>query len=478
MTAPFKTATPHSASSVFSLDELKAAARGEAGAVARVAAALRADEAARFADIQHVPATQIAGLLLRLPPRDARKLLGLLPDRPNLAVLDVLDPAISARLLDAKELARLGRLVAGLDPAAAADLLAGLPAALTDRVLAGHAQAGEIRAALAYGEETAGGAMMRRQLVATPRDWSVEQVIAEIRAHSDDIERISAVYVVDEQKRLIGFLKLRDLLLQPGDAKVGDIMRGEVAAVGAGSDREEALRIADRERIPVVPVVDDSGRLVGLIPAEELREIERDEAAEDLKFLSGAPPESDPSDSPVEILRHRFPWLASALVGALGAGLIVGSFEEALEEAVILASLIPMVMDMAGNAGIQTSTVTIEAMAGDNFWRGDLKARFLRELGGALLNGSAVGLLTGLGILLLSLVVEIEQPLWLAATALVTLILIIVQAAVVGVLVPLGLKKLKFDPAVGTGVFITTVNDFAGITLLFLVAKTLYLPHL
>jgi magnesium transporter len=133
---------------------------------------------------------------------------------------------------------------------------------------------------------------------------------------------------------------------------------------------------------------------------------------------------------------------------------------------------------MAGNAGIQASTVTIEAMAGASFWRGDIRGRFYREIAGAVLNGMAVGLVTLVGIQLLSLFVEIEAPFWLGITAAVTLVLITVQAAAVGVLVPLGLKRLNFNPAVGTGVFITTINDFLGITILFLVAKVFYLPHL
>jgi magnesium transporter len=344
--------------------------------------------------------------------------------------------------------------------------------------LSGHPRAAEIQAALAYDHDTAGRAMVCRQLVATPADWTIEQVIEEIRARSADIERLYAVYVVDDEQRLIGYLKLRDLLLHPAGGRVRDIMRSDVTAVTATSDREDVLRIADQKSLPVVPVTDAAGHLVGLIGERELRAIGREEISEDLKALSSAAPDSEPNDRPVDILRRRFPWLASALLGALGAGLIVASFEEALEEAVILASLIPLAMDMAGNAGIQSSTVTIEAMASTSGWRGGLTRRFLRELGGSVLNGAAVGLLTAVGILLLSLVVPLEHSGWLAATAATTLILIIVQAAAVGVVVPFVLKWLNMDPAVGTGVFITTVNDFAGITVLFVVAKLLYLPHL
>lgn len=469
---------PGPATARLDLEDLHRAALGDAALLARIPDALRRGDAPQLAAIRDLPAVQAANLLLQLKPKDARLMLGLLPDMPNLAVLGALDPAIRARLIDGTGRARLARMLAGLDVPFVADLLAGLPAPVVDPVLDAHPRADEIRAAISHGLHTAGAAMVRRQLVAVPPDWTVGQAIEEIRARSQDIERLYAVYVVDDDRRLIGYLKLRDLLMLPAAARVGEAMRTDVVAVAAATDREEAVHLADRERLPVIPVTDAGGRLVGLISAEEIRAIGREEISEDLKALSSVAPDSDPGDGPVTILRRRFPWLVSALIGALGAGLIVGGFEDALEEAVILASLIPMVMDMAGNAGIQSSTVTIEAMAGTSFWRGDIRGRFLRELGGAVLNGAAVGAVTAAGIIVLSRLFDIDQPVWLALTAATTLILITVQAAVVGILVPLGLSRLKLDPAVGTGVFITTVNDFAGITILFLAAKLLYLPHL
>lgn len=175
----------------------------------------------------------------------------------------------------------------------------------------------EIHAEPAYDPHTAGGAMVRRQLVALPAEWTVEQAVEEIRAHSADIERLYAVYVVDDDQRLIGYLKLRDLLLHPARERVCDIMRPDVNAVTTSSDREDVLRIADRERLPVVPVTDATGHLLGLIGERELREIGREEISDDLKALTNVAPDSEPSDRPVPILRRRFPWLASALIGRL-----------------------------------------------------------------------------------------------------------------------------------------------------------------
>lgn len=469
---------PRPQSDALSVDDLRRAAAGDADRLAWVAKVLRQHPDDEFEALQALPAAEAAELLLQLKPKAGRLLLSRLRDLPTLAVLGVLDANIRARLIDAQAQARLARMLAGADVASVADLLAGLPAAVIEPIIAAHPRAAEIRSAMTYASGTVGAAMLRRQLVAVPSAWTVEQVVEQLRAHSADIERLYAVYVVDDDQRLVGYLKLRDLLLLPAATRVGDAMRADVVAVAARSEREQVLRLADQARLPAVPVTDDEGRLVGILGAEEIRAIGRDEVSDDLKALSSVPPESDPVDGPVTILRRRLPWLASALIGALGAGLIVGGFEESLEEAVILASLIPLVMDTAGNAGIQASTVTIEAMTSPWFWRGDLRGRFLRELCGAVLNGAAIGLVAALGILGLSGIFEIEQPLWLALTAAATLVLIVVQAAVVGVLVPLGLSRMKLDPAIGTGVFITTMNDFAGITILFVMAGWLYLPHL
>jgi magnesium transporter len=169
------------------------------------------------------------------------------------------------------------------------------------------------------------------------------------------------------------------------------------------------------------------------------------------------------------------PWLAAGLIGAGTAAFVVGAYEDALTEAAILATLIPIVMSLAGNAGIQASTVTVQAQASGVFWIGDLGGRILREIGGALLNGLIVGLIVALAILGLAQLIEIERPLSLGLTAALTLIAVTTQAATIGSLVPVVLERLGFDPAVATGVFITTSNDVMGVLIFFLIATAIYL---
>lgn len=224
-----------------------------------------------------------------------------------------------------------------------------------------------------------------------------------------------------------------------------------LARVAADADREYALKLAT---VQPLPIVDKAGRLVGQITDEELRAIERAEADEDGKLLAGIDPTATPMDGPLRIVPRRLPWLAVGLVGAGTA-------------AAILASLIPIVMSLAGNAGIQAATVTVQAQTANSFWIGDLGGRILREVRGALLNGALVGLLVAGVVVLIGPLAEIERAPALGLTAALTLTMVTLQAATIGSLVPVALDRLGFDPAVATGVFITTSNDVVGVLIFF-----------
>ncbi|MEQ8348740.1 MAG: magnesium transporter [Sneathiellaceae bacterium] len=456
------------------LQDLQRAAHGEPQAVAAVVDALKRGATGELAAVTELPAFDAARLILQLKPKRARKLLDMLPDAPSLALVTELDPWISEHLLDEKLQKRISRIAARLPVEDAADFLADTPEELKARALAEHPQEAALRTALDFREETA-GAIMQRRLVAVPIEMNVGEAVAEIRARAGRIARLYTVYVVDGERRLLGHLKLRDLLLNTPDTPVRDLVRTDAIAVSADTDREEVARLAERTDLPVVPVVDADGRLLGVVTTEDLLETEREEAVEDMMLMSGLDPDTSPADGPFQIVPRRLPWLATGLVGAGTAAVVVGSYEDALAEAAILATLIPIVMSLAGNAGIQASTVTVQALASGNYWVGDIVGRTLREFGGALLNGALVGLLVTAGIFAMSALVEIPHPATLALTAALTLVVVTVQASVIGSLVPVLLQRLKFDPAVATGVFITTSNDVIGVLIFFLIATSLYL---
>jgi len=233
--------------------------------------------------------------------------------------------------------------------------------------------------------------------------------------------------------------------------------------------------MARAKNLHAIGVVDGAGKLVGGISPRELGEITREEAEEDMLRMGSVSPATTQFDSPFTILRRRLPWLLGGLVGAGFAAGVIGSFEDALAQAAVLASFIPVVMATAGNAGIQASTVSVQSLTSGVNWRGDFGGRILRELFGAMLNGLSIGSITALMVLLVSQFIPLHAPVYLALTALFALTLVTSIAGTIDAIIPFVLKALRLDPAVATGIFITTTNDVFGVLIFFLVASTLYL---
>jgi magnesium transporter len=222
-------------------------------------------------------------------------------------------------------------------------------------------------------------------------------------------------------------------------------------------------------------VVDADERVIGRITLDELRDVVRREAEEDIKLMSGVAPDARPDESIGRLVKGRLPWLVGGLIGASIAAVVVGAFEEQLAKAAIRATFIPIVMAMAGNAGIQASTVTVQGLALGNLWIGDIWRRIGKELLGSLINGVLVALLLGALILLAAQIFEIVDPLRLAFAAGLSLATMIVMAATLGATIPMALNHFKVDPAMATGVFINTSNDIFGVLIFFVIATLVYL---
>jgi magnesium transporter len=316
---------------------------------------------------------------------------------------------------------------------------------------------------------------MTRKLVAVPPSWSIGQVVAEVRRHADLIKKLSAVYVVDTDRRLLGYLKLRDLLLRPSEMAVEQVVRTDLVAVRSDMDQEEVVRVTTENDLLSVPVVDAEGRLLGRITPDELQRVVRDEAEEDIRLMSGVSPEARPDDPVLDIVKNRLPWLLAGLMGALVSGSVINAYEEQIASAAILASFIPIVMSMAGNAGIQAATVAIQGLASGTIWIGDLPWRLGKEMLGALFNGLVAALILGGIVLVVGPLVGIPDPMRLALTAGAALTGVTLLAVAMGAAVPLILHHFRIDPAMATGIFITTGNDIIAVVVFFLVATLLYL---
>ena len=416
----------------------------------------------------------IVELLVQLPLKRARRLFLLLPAGPAAKVIAGLNDDFRAALLEDATIERLAEILDSLDAEDAAHALTELPEEVQARLMPQLREAAVIREMQDYQEDSAGG-IMTRKLVAVPPGWTVEQVVAEVRRRAHLIKKLSAVYVVDAERRLIGYLKLRDLLLRPSDRSVSQVMRTDYVAVRSDMDQEKVVRVTLENELSSVPVVDADGRLLGRITADELQRVVRDEAEEDMHLMSRVSPAARPDDPVLSLVRNRLPWLLAGLMGATLSGSIVGAYQTQIAAAAILASFIPIVMSMAGNAGIQAATVAIQGLAAGTLWIGDLPWRLAKEMLGALLNGLAAATILGGVVVLAGPLVGVGDPVRLAFTAGLALTGVTLLAVAMGAAVPLILHHFHIDPAMATGIFITTGNDIIAVLVFFLVASAIYL---
>lgn len=411
--------------------------------------------------------------IVHLPTKQAKKLLKWLPDDTSMRILSEIDPHFAVVLAEEETRAKFQKVLRKLDRDRAVDLLLSLPDEFAASLIAGHPDEASLRAVL--DDDDSAEAAMRQGAVVAREEGTIGDVIDDIRHRSDRIEKIDSLHVVDDCGKLTGFLKLRDLVLHEPGAVVREVMRKKPLAVHRDMDQEEVLKLAKKRKESVIAVVDGENRLLGAIAPRELAEIARQEAAEDMLLMGGVSPESTGFDTPVQIVTRRLPWLMAGLIGAMIAATVIGSFEDALTRAAILASFIPVVMATAGNAGMQASTVSIQAITSGATWTGDFFGRLTREVIGAALNGVLLGIGVSLVVMGVSFFYPIDRPLHLGLTVALALFCVVLLAGTVGTVVPFMLKALKLDPAVATGIFILTANDVFGVLIFFLVAAQLYL---
>ncbi len=413
-------------------------------------------------------------LLTRLRLKHARKLFQWLPANPSIKVVAELRPEFRSILMEESTLEQFRDILAGLDAEDATEILNGFPDDVADELIARLPDVEDIATRGSYADDTA-GRVMARKFVALPEDCTADEAVAQMREEAGRIRKVFTVYVTDASGKLTGTVEVGKLLLAPSDTKLRQIMNRDVIAVSTDTDQEEVLRIARKRDMRTVPVVSGDGQLIGRITPKQLTRIASDEASEDMLLMSGVSGEARSDDTIYRIVRGRLPWLLAGLVGASVAATVVGSYEDQLAEAAILAAFIPVTMSMAGNAGLQASAVAVQGLATGALWSGDIVYRLLKELAAALFNGAIAGIILGCLVLIASLVVPLEDPTQLALATSLSLLCVTTLAAMVGATIPIALDKIGIDPAMAIGVFITSSNDVLGVLIFFLMATTFYL---
>ena len=328
-------------------------------------------------------------------------------------------------------------------------------------------QAGDIVDLLSYDEDTAGG-LMAKELIRVNENWGVATCIREMRKQAKDLDEIYYIYVVSDENVLLGILSLKALLLASASTRIKDIFDAEVRSVQADTPSEEVAQIMGKYDLIVLPVIDSIGRLMGRITIDDVVDVIRDEAERDYQLASGITTDVETTDSPARLSRARLPWLIIGLLGGIVVAAVIGRFEEDIKINPEMAFFIPLIAAMAGNVGIQSSAIIVQGIASNSLGLESTFHKLAKEFLVALLNGL---ILSGL---LFLYNFFISKNLALTFTVSSSLFVVIIFAALFGTLIPLLLNRMKIDPALATGPFITTMNDIMGLFIYFLVGRILY----
>lgn len=430
------------------------ARRGHPAPLAKVVAKARAED--------------IAGVIGHLAAQEQRLVFAQIKDDPVAAdVLSRLRGDDFVHLVTDAPPERLAALLTHLPGDDQTDLLERLPAEMREAVLQrmkGEERA-EVEELLAYAPDTAGGIMSPTAFIL--RDTATcREAISAVQEASDQ-ELIYYAYIENEDGQLVGVTSLRNLLTHPPSTRLGDIMSRDVISVRTETDQEEVARVAGRYDLLAVPVVDEAGHLVGIVTVDDVIDVIKEEAAEDMLLMAGVrEDEEDQSGSRWLAPAKRLPWLLVTLAGGLAISELIHRFDPLIERELILATFIPVIMGMEGNVGIQAATVTVRGIA-----TGRIDSGVGRAVGAEVFNGAALGLFFA---------TAIGGYCWLrygeprvAASVAIAVISGMTSASFVGTLVPLTLRRLGVDPAIATGPFVTTAMDGLGVSIYLTVAMLL-----
>lgn len=398
----------------------------------------------------------LANLIELLRPEQRGALISTLGDDFDAAALPELDEAVRDQVLEAMPTEQVAEALQQLESDEAVYLLENLDKEEQSDILAKlpHFERIALERSLEYPEDSA-GRIMQTDLIAVPPFWSVGQAIDYMREAQDLPDRFYELFVVDPAYHLLGSVALNHLLRSKRPTTIDSLIDRDIHPIAVEADQEAVAREFERYNLTSAPVVDDGGRLVGVITADDVVEVVQEEASEDILRMGGVAGESV-SDSVWQTTRLRFTWLLANLVTAILASVVISLFEATIEQMVALAVLMPIVASMGGNAGTQTMTVAVRALATQDLGPVNAVRVILRE--------SAVGVLNGL---VFAVIMAAIAFFWFGSGQLglvigVAMVVNLFAAAVAGILIPLGLEELGLDPAIASGVFVTTVTDVVG----------------
>jgi len=410
----------------------------------------------------------VAEVIEKLPIHQSNYLFQILEEEKSAVVLMELEEDVREHLLSllsSKEIAT--EVIENLESDDATDVISELPEQQKEEVLSlieDNEHASDISDLLNYEEDTAGG-LMAKELIKVRENWSNLQCLKEMRKQAADVKKVHTIYVVDEKDRLLGTLSLKRLLLSESNTEIKEITNYEIISVLTTEDDESVANIMSKYDLIVIPVVDENNVLIGRITIDDAMDIVKEESEKDYQMASGITEDVESSDSVWQLTRARLPWLLIGLFGGLLGAKVIGIFD--LKNNFELAFFIPLIAAMGGNVGVQSAAIVVQGLANDTIKINTIFSKLTKELGVALLNGVICS------IIIFGATYLLGYPTELSLTVSLSLLVVIVFAALFGTFVPLTLDKYKIDPALATGPFITTVNDILGLFIYFYIGQLL-----
>ncbi|MBA4851092.1 magnesium transporter [Emticicia sp. BO119] len=427
------------------------------------------DEKLLKAEMEDLYPADIAGILLELDATQGHYLLNVVDIAVGAEILSHIEP--DARKTFIKEqftVEEIARYVNLFDSDDAADLLNEQSIEVREKVIAlldDREQARFIIDLMYYPKDIAGG-LMQKELVKVNTNWTVSECVEEIRRQAEDVEKVYAIYVVDDDQKLHGIVSLKQIVLARKNTRIENILDGDIVFVETTDPAEEVADRMQKYDLEAIPVVNTLGRLLGRITIDDVLDFVTDKAEEDIQVMAGITGEAEEDDTVWHLAKARLPWLVVGVAGSLLAATVIKSFEAEFQKVAALAAFIPIMGSTGGNVGIQTSSLIVQSLAEKTGITTSLWQRLLKIILVALVNGLVIGALAGAYIYLIG-----EPDLFLVVCF--SLLSVVVLASFMGTVTPLLLDRIGVNPAIASGPFITTANDIIGIGTYLIIADLL-----
>lgn len=411
----------------------------------------------------------ITGLLYELETPEARYLINQLDTPLGAEILAALDPNERREFLEAFTSEEISRYVNLFDSDDAVDLLNEQPIRVREEVIAlleDREQARFILDLLHYDEDVAGG-LMQKELVKANVNWNVNQCIEELRKQAEDVEKVYAVYVIDDNGILLGILSLKKIVLANKDTKIESLYDKDVIFVETYRPAEEVAELMQRYDLDALPVVNVQGKLLGRITIDDVIDVITEQASSDTLAMAGITGDVEEDDTIFQQTKARLPWLLVGMMGGILAAKFISFFEGDLKIIPAMAAFIPIIGSTGGNVGIQTSSIILQSIADKSGLDISVWSRLIRMFAVASINGLIIsGIVFGFNLL-------IGNELQLALVVSSALLSVVFLASFTGTVTPIVLDRIGINPAVASGPFITTANDLIGYGVYFGLAHLL-----